>query len=265
MISLSLAGRAFAAAVLLAGLAAAGSQLGWGLDRLGRSQAKQGSEGARIARRLVVYRLDTARQTTFRFTQPVRQTRLITHPILAAASAGKGESWAYAVLAELIDGSGQVMARREIYARTALLEADGRRRGPYRFYRGSTEQIAPSDEVRLASEQPFHAIRLTSMDLARDLVAIDVRVSERRPLLTSAADSAFLRYSTDDKLRLASPNAFPPELLTAAERSNIAINQWRPVGPVGIDGRDYRMRVIYEEKGDADDSDELRFDPEHGE
>jgi hypothetical protein len=265
MISLSHAGRALAAALLLGGLALAGSQLGWNFERLGQGQAAQAGEGAKIARRLIVYRLDPVRQTTFRFTQPVRQARLITHPILAAGSAGNGESHAYAIRAELLDGQGQVIAQREIHSQTALLRPDGSRRGPYRFYRGSTELIALSDEVRVASAQAFAAIRLISADRAPDLVAIDVRVSERRPLLTSTAATAFMRYSADDQARLASPNAFPPELLTAAERANIAVNQWRPVGPTGIDGRDYRMRVLYEEAGEPDDSDELRYDPEDSE
>jgi hypothetical protein len=265
VISLSLAVRVLVAAAALAGLAVAGSQLGLGADRLSRHQAAQGGEGAKITRRLIIYRLDPVRPTTFRFTQPVRQTRIITHPILAAGSAGKGESWAYAVRAELLDGQGQVIAQREIYSRTTLLSPDGSRRGPYRFYRGSTELIALSDEVRLAAVQPFSAIRLTAAKLGPDLVAIDVRVSERRPLLTTAAATAFARYNPDDKARLASPNAFPAELLAAAERSSIAINQWRPVGPTGIDGRDYRMRVLYEEADTPESSDELRFDPEDGE
>lgn len=264
MISLSLAGRALAAA-LLAGLVVAANQFGWDSGRLGRGEANLSVERATFARRLIVYRLDPARQTTFRFTNPVRLARIIPHPILAAGSAGKGESWTYAVRVELLDGQGGVMARREIHSRTTLLGSDGERRGPRRYYRDSNELIALSDEVRIASTRPFAAIRLTSAGLGHDLVAIDVRLSERRPLLTSSADSAFLRYSLDDKTRLASPNAFPPELLTAAERSNIAINQWRPVGPTGIDGRDYLMRVLYEEKAAPDDSDELRFDPEDGE
>lgn len=265
MISLSHAGRALVAAALLGGLALAAGKLGWSYEHLERGQAAQGGEGAKISRRLIVYRLDPVRQTTFRFSQPVRQARIITHPILAAGSAGNGESHAYAIRAELLDGQGLVVAKREIYAQTALLRPDGSRRGPHRFYRGSGELIALSDEVRIGSVQPFSAIRLIAADRAPDLVAVDVRVSERRPLLTSAAATAFVRYSADDKARLASPNAFPPELLTAAERSNIAINQWRPVGPTGIDGRDYRMRVLFEEASEPDDSDELRVDPEDGE
>jgi hypothetical protein len=264
MISLSLAGRALAAVLVLAGFAAAGSRLGWSVERLGRGASGQDQAGATISRRLIVYRLDPVRQTTFRFTQPVLQARIITHPILAPGSAGPGESQAYAIRVQLLDGLGQVVAQREVHAQTALRRPDGSRRGPLRFYRGSNELVALSDEVRIAATRPFAALRLTSAERHSDLVAVDVRVSERRPLLASAAASAFIRYSSDDKVRLAAPNAFPPELLTAAERANIAVNQWRPVGPIGIDGRDYAMRVLYEEASAADDSDEVQPDPGDG-
>jgi hypothetical protein len=265
VISLSLVGRTLAAATLLGAIAAAASQFGISPDRIGPLQTRQSSEDAEITRRIIVYRLDPVRPTTFRFTQPTRQVRLISHPILAAGSAGKGESWAYALQAELLDGQGRVIARREIYSRTTLLRPDGTRRGPLRFYRGSNELIALADEVRIAAAQPFSAIRLTAARLSADLVAVDVRMSERRPLLASAAASAFARYSSGDQARLAAPNGFPSELLTPAERSNIAINQWRPVGPTGIDGRDYRMLVLYEEADTPESSDELRADPEDGE
>jgi hypothetical protein len=265
MISLTLIGRALAVAALLGGLGAAAAYTGWRPDRFAATQASAPGAGTRIARRLIVYRLDPVQPTTFRFAQPVRQARIITHPILAEGSAGDGESWSYAVRAELLDAQGRMLVRHEVHSRTALIEPDGSRRGPVRFYRRSTELVAPPDEVRIASPQPFHAIRLTSAALAGDLIAVDVRVSERRPLLASAAASAFSRYSADDQARLSAPNAFPPALLTPTERANIAINQWRPVGPTGIDGREYRMRVLYEEEGTADDSDELRSDPEDGE
>ena len=148
---------------------------------------------------------------------------------------------------------------------TTLLERDGSRRRPLRVYRGSDEIVAPSDEARVTHSRPFAAVRLVSGSGDPDIVAIDVRVSERRPLIESVAATAFHRFSQDDKARLSLPNAFPPALLTAAERSNIAINQWRPVGPTGIDGRDYRMRVLYEEEGGSGAGDELNLDPEDGE
>lgn len=220
-----------------------------------------------IALRLIVYRLDQVRPTVFRFSQPVREARIITQPILAPGSASRGEKWIYAVRAEMLDEFGGLLEARTFHARSLLIEASGKRRGPVRYFRSGPELIAPADEIRVAAERPFAAMRLTTALLARDMVAVDVRVSEQRPLIASAAATAFQRLSPGDRRRLAAPNAFPPELLTPAERSAIAVNQWRPVGPVGIDGRDYRMGVLYEQEdpgGDLGDGGDAPAEAEAG-
>lgn len=225
-----------------------------------RGSNPQSGDATPISRRLIVYRLDGVRPTVFRFSQPVRQTRLVVQPIIAAGAAQPGEGWRYAIRLELLDGAGQVISAQLIYSRTTLYAIDGHRRGPFRFYRGQGELVAPPDETRIASAVPFAAIRLLAGAGDPDVIAMDARVSERRPLIASAAASAFIRFSPDDRARLAAPNAFPPEFLTQDERSNIAINQWRPVGPTGIDGRDYVSKVLYEEAGSPLDSDDPAAD-----
>lgn len=265
MISLSLVGRTLGVVALVASIATAGSQLGWSIERLGQDPNAGGVDVTSSERRMLAFRLDAAEPTTFRFSKPVTQARLISHPIVAPGKALRAEAKTYSVFAELLDANGNVVARHEIFARTTLLERDGSRRPPLRRYRGSDEIVAPSDEARVANAKPFAAIRLVSGNTDPDIIAIDVRVSERRPLIASTAASAFLRYDSTDQIRLAAPNAFPPELLTAAERSNIAINQWRPVGPIGIDGREYRLRVLYEEQSESEHGDERLANPEDGE
>lgn len=202
---------------------------------------------AQVARRLITYRLDPVRPTLFRFNQPLTLTRIITQPVLAPSTASPGEAWTYAIKVEMLDEAGTVIEAREVNLQTILLEADGSRRGAVRYYRGSNDVLPPSDETRVAGTRPFAAVRITAGSASPDVIAIDVRVSEQRPLIESAAESAFVRYSPEDRARLSAANAFPAELLTLDEKVAIARNQWRPVGPVGIDGRDYRMNVLYEE------------------
>lgn len=208
------------------------------------------------ARRLIVYRLDRQRPTVFRFTQPVLQARVIVHPVLGPGPARPGEGWTYGFKAELLGIDGEVMATREIYSRAILLAADGAPLGPRRYFRDSEAQVAMGDEVRIAGNEPFASLRLTTLTADPAVRLLDVRVSERRPLITSAAETAFYRYSPDDQARLAAANAFPPVMLTQGERTSIAVNQWRPVGPLGIDGRDHEMGVLYEEMEPATAGDE---------
>jgi hypothetical protein len=201
-----------------------------------------------IARRLITYRLDPLRPTVFRFSQPIAELRMITQPVLSKAAVQPGKHWTYGVRAALLDASGGVIETVTIHARSTILEPDGTRRGPPRYYRGVADMVATGDEFHVRGARPVAAIRVLAGSADPGVVAIDLRVSEQRPLIDSAANSAFARYSPVDRERLAAASAFPPELLTRTERMAIARNQWRPVGPVGIEGRDYVSQVLYEEE-----------------
>lgn len=199
-----------------------------------------------IARRVISYRLDPNRYTVFRFSQPVKQVRLITVPIIAPGQALPGQGWTYGIRADLLDASGKVVATRPLYTFSFLFGKDGHHRGPWQYYRGRNELVGLSNEVRLTAAEPFSAVRLLTGTTDRGVINVDARVYERRPLIASAAQSAFVRLSPGERKRLSRSNSFPSEMLTDDERVNIAINQWRPVGPAGIDGRDYNMGVLYE-------------------
>lgn len=201
-----------------------------------------------IARRLITYRLDPLRPTVFRFSQPLAELRMITQPVLSPAAVQPGKHWIYGVRVDLLDASGSMIETVTIHARSTILEPDGARRGPERYYRGATDLVASGDEFHVGGSRPVAAIRVLAGKADPGVVAIDLRVSEQRPLIDSAAESAFARASPVERERLAAANAFPPELLTRAERMAIARNQWRPVGPVGIEGRDYVSQVLYEEE-----------------
>lgn len=209
-----------------------------------------------IAWRLIAYRLDPVRPTVFRFSQPLAQTRIITLPVIAPGQASPGEGWVYAIRLELLDNAGTIIETRVVHSHSVLLERDGQRRGALRYYRGRDDVIGPADEVRISGKRPFAALRVFSAAADPDVIAVDVRVSEQRPLTESAAASAFVRFSPIERKRISAANAFPPELLTSEERIGLAVHQWRPVGPVGIDGRDYRMGVMYEEIDGAGMDDE---------
>lgn len=245
--SLRTLGRIAAFVLVMAVLALGAFAFGVRPDMLRRELAGAADRQVPIARRIIVYRLEADRPVLFRFSQPLTQARIVTVPTVGPGQASPGESWTYAFSIELLDEAGAVLETRQAFARAGMFERDGQRIGAYWFFRNRDDLPATGDEVRIGSERPFAAIRLRATVADSEVLAISVRVSERRPLLAMAADSAFARFSPADRRRLALANAFPPELLTAEERRNIAINQWKPVGPVGIEGRDYRMDVLYEE------------------
>ncbi len=199
-----------------------------------------------IARRRILYRLDAQKSILFRFGKPVKLARVLTNPTVNRITATPGKEWIYAVRAELLASDGRVVAAHIIYARCGLFTRKGTRVGAYRFYKGNKDAVATADEIRLASDEAFTALRLTSAAADPDILSVDVRIFERRPIIEVNRQAAFTKLSPDDKNRLAQANAFPSEMLTPLEKANAALNQWRPVGPVGVEGRDYNMRILYE-------------------
>jgi hypothetical protein len=215
------------------------------------TSAPQKDGEARISRRVISYRLDPGRATVFRFSQPIHQVRLITLPIIAPGQAMPGQGWTYGIRAELLDASGRGIVTRQLYTFSFLFAKDGSHRGPWQFYRGRNELVGLSNEVRLSSATPFSGMRLLTGTTDRGVIGVDARVYERRPIIASAAQSAFVRLSPGERKRLSRSNAFPADMLTSQERINISVNQWRPVGPAGIDGRDYNMGVLYENEDEV--------------
>jgi hypothetical protein len=254
-VSLTGLARVLALALILALLAMAAFAFRSDISALFGHASGQGGDSARIARRLIVYRLDPARPTVFRFTQPVRLTRILTSPVVDRHTAVRGQEWVYGLRAQLLAGDGRIIATHDVYSRSGLIGANGERIGSVRFFRGSADQVGSADEMRIASPEPVAAVALYAGLSQPRVRAIDVRVYERRFVSPGAAITGFSRLSPDDRARLARANAFPSDMLSAQERANIAINQWKPIGPAGIEGRDYRMLVQYEsETPDPEDA-----------
>jgi hypothetical protein len=100
---------------------------------------------------------------------------------------------------------------------------------------------------------PFSRVEVTLQDSDQMVVGVDTRVYERRPVSAGDGRAVFLRRSKEERAALTAFSPFPPEMLSASEIANLASNLWRPLGPIGIEGRDYDALVIYEADNVADE------------
>jgi len=200
----------------------------------------------RISSRSIVYRLDPDRPVNFTFSQPVDLMKVIVQPAVVEELHDQEGGVTYGFRADLLDGEGQVIKQHDIYLHAHspdVIYATGTR---WRFFRNRPELIAGQDDVLVASDPRATSARLTALPSDDGVIAIDVRVYEQRPFLGQQAIDAFRRRNEQEQADLADANAFPPDMLMAAEMNHIARNQWRPVGPGGIAGRDYLALVLYE-------------------
>jgi hypothetical protein len=245
-ISLSSIGRLVIIALILIPIVGVGGYYRRDLQRVFAGTAPAAHGGGGVAKRVIVYRLDTQRPTVFRFSNPAKLVRILTQPVLLNRSPRAGEAWPYAIKAELIAADGSIIAEHEVHSQAIYLDSKGQLSGSQRFFRNSANIVAVADEVSIASDRPAAILRITLAQSDKSIADIDVRVYEQRPITVSAAESAFYRLSPGDQNRTARPNAFPPTMLTRDERVNLAMNQWYPIGPQGVEGRDYQMLVAYE-------------------
>ncbi len=222
-------------------------------------------EGARdrvaLSDRTLVYRLKDARTTRFVFSQPSTIARVLSTPAIAEAVWDDGTRWSYGYRVTLRDSGDNMVASHDIYSSAANPANLEEPLNIVRFTRGGTGGIGTQDQAVIASDTPFVAMDIGPLPSDKGVDAVYVRAYERRPFLGGAAAlAAYRRRSDDEREVLTRANAFPERFISNAERQNSVINQWRPLGPSGISGRDYDVLVMYKgtldsEAEDGDDGD----------
>ncbi len=247
-ISLSTLGQLMALAILAAPLA----WVSWTFapkfaKYLTTSRATTGYD-IRVSRRLITYRLIPSKPVSFAFSKPVTLFRILSSAALASGENERENGWVYGYRVEMLDSLGKLIGTHDVYSRSVIRDRLNLEEDRIRFYRGESASITLDDNALISSETPVAAVRVTPLPYGQGVVGIDARVYERRPFIGNSALAAFRRRSPEEQAELARANAFPTEFLTEQEMMNIARNQWRPVGPLGIDGRDYRLLVMYESK-----------------
>jgi hypothetical protein len=201
----------------------------------------------RVSKRLITYRLKPQTTVTFAFSRPLTLFRVLSCAALEPGVAETESGWAYGYTVETLDSTGKTIAKHEVHSRTVVHDRENQEAEKIRFYRGADAAITLDDNALIASERPVAMVRLSLLPSDPGIIGIDARVYERRPFVGTSALAAFRRRSPEEQAELSHANAFPADLLTPEEMANIARNQWRPIGPVGIEGRDYTMLVMYEQ------------------
>ena len=199
----------------------------------------------RIAGRALAYRLEQNRPMTFVLSQPAERIKVLAHAAVISSAADVVDA-TYTLRLALFDVNGAQIAkyrRSFMSGRGSGLLSDGRAR---RFYRSGEADIWGQDQLVIRSDVPFSRVDITLEDSDPIVKGVDARVYERRPLSAGDGRAVFLRRSEEERAAMTAFSPFPPEMLSASEIVQLASNLWRPVGPVGIEGRDYNALVIYE-------------------
>ena len=197
-------------------------------------------------KRDLVYGIPKDGTVRFAFSRPTQLVRILSQPNIMAESWATKDSWVYGYRVVLRDRGGAIVASHDVYSRALHPSRLRPYKRPDRFRRGTDVKVALQDEAVIETDAPVASAELTALDAEAGVKDIDARVYERLPFIGRSALSAFRRRTSDEQADLARADAFPPALLSDAERSSLMSNRWKIVGPVGIAGEDYRVDVVYE-------------------
>lgn len=251
--------------LLLAGIAAwAGATYALPLARYLTEAQDSTARDSRISDRSLAFRIPDSKPLVFAFSQPVNLAKILVHPAVGEQDRADADGFVYGLKLRWYDAKGQQLASYQKFFQAAAPDEVFTSGKNWRFFRTRPELIAEQDQVITQSPEPASRLEIELIDPDPEIIGVDLRVYERRPSLGTNTIATFERQSDRKKAGMAQANAFPADMLTREEKFFLGANSWRPVGAVGIAGRDYEGLVLYEAKIGENEEADASENPEWG-
>lgn len=186
--------------------------------------------------------------TNFVFSRPQRRVRILTNVELRPGF----DDPRYGFLVEALDNGGSIIWSQQIFVRSIPLFVRGQRGelSPHAFVaQKSALQPSAADATLIDFGRPAVAVRIRGSGRDPGAARIFARVQEQRPISERQLAIGWQRLSERDHAELTAGNPLGPVLTSEEERQRLLAERWHPVGPSGVDGRDYRQILFYERVG----------------
>lgn len=233
-------------AILAAIAAWAGSQYAIPAARYLSEARDSTARDTRISDRSLAYRVPETGPLVFAFSQPVNLAKILVHPAVEERDRANPDGFIYGLKLRWYDARGQELAVYQKFLQAAPPDDVFTSGKTWRFFRTRPELIAEQDQIITQSPAPASRLEIELLRPDPQIVGVDLRIFERRPSLGTNTIATFERQSDSRKANMTEANAFPADMLSREEKAFLGANAWRPVGPVGIAGRDYEGLVLYE-------------------
>jgi len=225
-----------------------------GLFVVVRSELLVGSTDAELpldTRESPAYAVDPQRELEFRLSGHANQVRLRTHGLVPRYGDDMPRrTHDFALAITVLASDGTPLARRIEHYRTALVRLrDATTGAPERvnFVTDPTVDVVGTalTILDLADMPTAEVLRVRLAQADPDIREVGLRVYEPEALPEHSIAASWQRLSVPQRERLAEGNVYPMSLLTDEEVAAIMTRRWRPVGPTGIEGEDYRVRTLF--------------------
>ncbi|MGD8909269.1 MAG: hypothetical protein PVI92_07960 [Chromatiales bacterium] len=202
----------------------------------------------------IAYRLDRTRWLEFPLTGHAGKLRIITNavvnsPLIESPDIG----WLYALNYRLLDGAGRELVSGQFFHRTRI-----------RTYRSEPDgdvvtQYAFLESDRVPTDSRAHIMPLTDSAtklmlkvryMPTPLESISARIYEPIQYTEDKLDTEWNKLTRSQRKWIARGSVYTPNLLLTDERRNLLRNRWKPLGPAGVQGRDYRLDKLFIRQGE---------------
>lgn len=196
------------------------------------------------ADRSIVYPL-RIKPTEFVLSRPSEQIRILSN----GAMRDPNSNVLYALGVQALDEDGNIILDRTFHLRSNI-----------RYVRGSTKLLLPAASIRprnnlipsagdatiIMFPRPVTKILLREVKLGDGVGRILARVQEQRPVSERQIKVGWQRLAPAEKEEISAGSPLGHAMLTEAEKQQLLISRWNPVGPSGVEGRDYLQVMLYE-------------------
>lgn len=241
----------WAAALYWSGTAAWRASLAW-LEEHRKIKAF-GLAGS--AQRSLAYHLSAGQWLEFALPEASRQLRVVSnlnvnlHGDSPVQTAGPPQRWQYALHYQLIDSRGKLLADQVYYQNSRLTVYRDAQGDFYHANYYSDSPLTPLDGrlmllgSRALPQAAYLRLKLeTAEPQAADAV---VRVYVPAKIAEHRIGTRWLRLNEKQQETLANHSVYPASHLSEQEKLNLIRHQWDPVGPRGVQGKDYHSRFLY--------------------
>lgn len=186
--------------------------------------------------------------STFVFSRLQQRVRILSNVELAGGAMNP----LYGFRVEALDDNGERFWSRDIHVRSVPLDVrqDDGELVPHAFIRESgAGRLSAGDVTLIDFGRPASAVLLSAVTRETGARRMLVRIQEQRPVSERQQEVGWDRLSPRERNLLSAGNPVGSALLSDDERRNLLVRRWNPVGPAGVEGRDYRRTLIYERPG----------------
>ena len=157
--------------------------------------------------------------------------------------------WQYAIHYQTVRKDGSIIDDRTYYHNTHLTTyKDDKGKVFYGNYYADNP-LTPLDGrmilLGMQSLKDTAYLRLSLEASAADITDTAVRIYAPAKVADHKINKLWFRMSQTQKDELVSSSVYPSTLLSETEKTNLLRNQWTPIGPTGIEGRDYNAQTLY--------------------